>query len=176
MNEAISLATSEAAADLAARIERYRPLVVAELRAVVGDAPLGLYAWMRYHLGWEDAHGASEEAPAGKMLRSTALLLAAELLGARVEEAVPAAAAVDLVHNFSLLHDDIEDNSATRRSITPVLGIHPNLNDGPRVGRAGHDLEPERPAFLSDDFQDARGIAPPFDRALPDPLTDLERQ
>ena len=36
---------------------RYRPLVQQEMRAVIGDAPDGMYAWMRYHLGWEDRAG-----------------------------------------------------------------------------------------------------------------------
>ncbi len=100
---------------LEARGERYRPLVQQEMRAVVGDAPEGLYAWMRYHLGWEDREGRPVSASPGKMLRPLALLLATDLCGGSVERATPAAAAVELIHNFSLLHDDVEDRSATRR-------------------------------------------------------------
>ena len=101
--------------DLEARGERYRPLVQREMRVVVGDAPEPLYAWMRYHLGWENREGRPVTASPGKMLRPLALLLATELCGGRVEQAVPAAAAVELIHNFSLLHDDVEDRSDTRR-------------------------------------------------------------
>ena len=101
--------------DLEARGERYRPLVQREMRTVVGDAPEPLYAWMRYHLGWENREGRPVTASPGKMLRPLALLLATELCGGRVEQAVPAAAAVELIHNFSLLHDDVEDRSDTRR-------------------------------------------------------------
>ncbi|GMU39507.1 MAG: (2E,6E)-farnesyl diphosphate synthase [Chloroflexota bacterium] len=100
---------------LSERAERYRPLVQAEMRAVVGLASESLYAWMRYHLGWEDQKGAPVSASPGKMMRPVAVLLAAELAGGRAEAAVPAAAAVELVHNFSLLHDDIEDASDFRR-------------------------------------------------------------
>jgi geranylgeranyl diphosphate synthase type I len=67
------------------------------------------------------------------MLRSMAVLLAAELTGGSAEAAVPAAAAVDLVHNFSLLHDDIEDHSETRRgrrTVWMVAGVPQAINTG----------------------------------------------
>lgn len=118
---------------LDARIERYRPLVIDEMRAVVGDSPAGLFAWMRYHLGWEDEDGNPVAASPGKMLRSTAVMLAAELVGGSAEAAAPAAAAVDLVHNFSLLHDDIEDDSSTRRGRATVwtfAGVPQAINTG----------------------------------------------
>ncbi|HJM75026.1 MAG TPA: polyprenyl synthetase family protein [Dehalococcoidia bacterium] len=105
---------------LAARTDRYRPLVVAEMREVIGDGTAGLFDWMRYHLGWEDEAGQAVEARSGKLLRPTALLMAAELVGGSVTEVVPAAAAVELVHNFSLLHDDIEDQSLTRHGRSTV--------------------------------------------------------
>ena len=60
---------------------RYRPLVQQEMRAVIGDAPDGMYAWMRYHLGWEDRAGRPVTASPGKMLRPLALLLATSLFG-----------------------------------------------------------------------------------------------
>ena len=105
--------------ELAERFERYRAPVMEEMAAIVGNSPSPLYAWMRYHLGWEDQYGdAVEPALHGKLLRPAGLLLAAELCGgtaASIEHALPAAAAVELVHNFSLLHDDIEDGSDRRR-------------------------------------------------------------
>jgi geranylgeranyl diphosphate synthase type I len=118
---------------LAARIDRYRPLVLAEMRAVIGNSEEGLFAWMRYHLGWEDTAGAPAEESPGKMLRSIAVLLATELTGGSVEAAAPAGAAVDLVHNFSLLHDDIEDASETRRgrkTVWTVAGVPQAINTG----------------------------------------------
>ncbi len=114
--------------------ERYRPLVVDEMRAVVGDSGAGLFAWMRYHLGWEEADGQpSAHASGGKMLRPVALLLAAELVGGSAEEALPAAAAVELVHNFSLLHDDVEDESPRRRdraTLWTLTGTAQAINTG----------------------------------------------
>ena len=101
--------------DLEARAAEYRTLVTQEMREVVGDRPEGLFAWMRYHLGWEDADGEPVLASPGKMIRPVGLLLANELAGGDPERAIPAAAAVELVHNFSLLHDDVEDRSDRRR-------------------------------------------------------------
>ena len=97
------------------RLAAYRPLVLEEMRAIVGEERSGLYAWMRYHLGWEDEQGNAVDASPGKLLRPMALLLTTEALGGRPEQAAPAAAAVQLVHDFSLLHDDVEDGSERRR-------------------------------------------------------------
>ena len=116
------------------RAGRYRPLVIDEMRAVVGDSGADLFAWMRYHLGWEEADGQpSAHASGGKMLRPVALLLAAELVGGSAEEALPAAAAVELVHNFSLLHDDVEDESHRRRdraALWTLTGTAQAINTG----------------------------------------------
>ncbi|MDA1010636.1 MAG: polyprenyl synthetase family protein [Chloroflexi bacterium] len=95
--------------------DRYRPAIQAEMRAAVGADSSELYAWMRFHLGWEDRAGTAATASPGKLMRPVAVLLATEAFGGKAEEALPAAAAVELVHNFSLLHDDVEDASEFRR-------------------------------------------------------------
>jgi geranylgeranyl diphosphate synthase type I len=97
------------------RADRHRALIEREMRSIVGDSPASLFGWMRYHLGWEDADGAPVDSSPGKMLRPVGLLLACEVVGGAAERALPAAAAVELVHNFSLLHDDVEDRSERRR-------------------------------------------------------------
>jgi geranylgeranyl diphosphate synthase, type I len=71
---------------------------------------------LTYHMGWT-GEGAGPEAT-GKRLRPMMLLLSAAACGAEWESALPAAAAVELVHNFSLVHDDIQDNSDKRRGRT----------------------------------------------------------
>lgn len=106
--------------DLETRAAEYRTLTTNEMRAVVGERPEGLFAWMRYHLGWEDADGTPVDASPGKMMRPVGLLLATELAGGNAEQAVPAAAALELIHNFSLLHDDVEDRSDRRRNRATV--------------------------------------------------------
>jgi geranylgeranyl diphosphate synthase type I len=68
---------------------------------------------LTYHMGWT-GEGAGPEAT-GKRIRPLMLLLSTAACGADWKSALPAAAAVELVHNFSLVHDDIQDNSDKRR-------------------------------------------------------------
>ncbi|MDD1744685.1 MAG: polyprenyl synthetase family protein [Candidatus Methanoperedens sp.] len=56
----------------------------------------------------------------GKRLRPSALLLAAEAVGGKPENVMPAAVAIELVHNFTLIHDDIMDEADLRRGLTTV--------------------------------------------------------
>jgi geranylgeranyl diphosphate synthase type I len=56
----------------------------------------------------------------GKRLRPSALLLAAEAVGGKPDNVLPAAVAVELVHNFTLIHDDIMDEADLRRGLTTV--------------------------------------------------------
>jgi geranylgeranyl diphosphate synthase type I len=69
---------------------------------------------MRYHLGWLDAQLRPVRAPTGKRLRPLICLLATEACGGMVARAVPAAVALELLHNFTLIHDDIEDRDGLR--------------------------------------------------------------
>jgi geranylgeranyl diphosphate synthase, type I len=75
------------------------------------------YEMIRYHLGWIDEEGRPSPATSamGKRIRPALALLACESLGGRADDARGAAAAIELVHNFSLVHDDIQDHSDTRR-------------------------------------------------------------
>ncbi len=97
---------------------QWLPAIEATLRRQLAGGPpeaQGMYAMMRYHMGWEDALGQPEQAPQGKRVRPLVVLMACLAAGGAPEQALPAAAAVELVHNFSLIHDDIEDGSPTRR-------------------------------------------------------------
>jgi geranylgeranyl diphosphate synthase type I len=94
---------------------KYLPLVEAEMRRAVGDDDSLLYRMMRYHLGWEEADGRPSAEGAGKALRPVLCLLACEALCGSAEPALPAAAAIEILHNFSLVHDDIQDRDRTRR-------------------------------------------------------------
>jgi geranylgeranyl diphosphate synthase type I len=99
-----------------AAIERVRALVDPALRAAVerlGDERMSRIAG--YQLGWWDAAGAPTPGHSGKAVRPTLSVLAAEAAGAAASAGVPAAVAVELVHNFSLLHDDIMDRDVERR-------------------------------------------------------------
>jgi len=104
---------------------RYRQEITKELSSVIDGSSLGLYDMMRYHLGWQDDQGHLQEAgrrekEGGKLVRPTLVLLSCEAVGGDWRRALPAAAAVELVHDFSLIHDDIEDGDEKRRQRATV--------------------------------------------------------
>jgi geranylgeranyl diphosphate synthase type I len=106
---------------------------------------------LTYHMGWT-GEGAGPEAT-GKRIRPLLVLLTSASCGADWQSALPAAAAVELVHNFSLVHDDIEDNSDKRRGRMTVwkkwgLAQGTNAGDGLFVlsNLALTDLEAGYPA------------------------------
>lgn len=91
------------------------------------------YEMMAYHMGWRDEQLRPAQAPTGKRVRPMLCLLACEAVGGTVEDALPAAAAIELLHNFSLIHDDIEDNSPTRRhraTVWKLWGVPQAINVG----------------------------------------------
>lgn len=102
---------------------RYQPDLTAELQSMVGDSSLPLYHMMRYHLGWVDASGKEKPSRGGKLLRPGLCLLSCESVGGDWRRALPAAAAVELMHNFTLIHDDIEDEDRERRGVATVWHV-----------------------------------------------------
>ena len=97
---------------------RYRSAIAAELeRAVPATSGADLYLLLNYHLGWVDRYGhpAPSASSQGKALRPTLCMFACEALNPQHARAMPAAAALELIHNFSLLHDDIQDQDLERR-------------------------------------------------------------
>ncbi len=118
------------------RFEKYIPMVESEIRAVFGDVPPELsefYGMMEYHLGWRDRNLNPARGNSGKRVRPVILLTVAEAVGGDAQDALPGAAAVELLHNFSLIHDDIEDNSPTRRhrpTVWAVWGVPQAINTG----------------------------------------------
>lgn len=98
----MTVSTPPTAAD---RVERLRDRVNQALPALATDAePDVLYDPVRYVL-----------ASQGKRIRPILLLLTAEAFGTRAETALPASLAVEVFHNFTLVHDDIMDNADARR-------------------------------------------------------------
>src|SRR5579885_2084846 len=107
------------------------------------------YGQMEYHLGWVDSSFAPTKANPGKLLRPTLLLLAYEAAGAwglvgeeiAASEQIPAylrralfaSAAIELTHNFTLIHDDIEDGDTERRhraTLWKLWGVPQAINTG----------------------------------------------
>ncbi len=98
-------------------LERVRASVDPELRAALESLPGSLRRVALYHFGWEHADGTPAAGNAGKAIRPALVLTAAAALGGERARAaaVRAAVAVELVHNFTLLHDDVMDRDTTRR-------------------------------------------------------------
>ncbi|WP_435223643.1 family 2 encapsulin nanocompartment cargo protein polyprenyl transferase [Streptomyces sp. Tue6028] len=96
-------------------LERARASVDPELRRAIDTLPGSMRRVALYHFGWEHADGTPAAGNAGKAIRPALVLAAVRALGGRHGAAVRAAAAVELVHNFTLLHDDVMDRDTTRR-------------------------------------------------------------
>jgi geranylgeranyl diphosphate synthase type I len=100
-----------------------------------------LFAAMQYHFGWRDASFQPVESRGGKRIRPLLCLLSCAAVGGEWRRALPAAAGVELIHNFSLIHDDIEDVSATRRghpTVWKLLGIPKAINVGDSMFALAH--------------------------------------
>lgn len=86
------------------------------LREAVATLPDEMRHIAGYHFGWWDEDGqAVAQQSSGKALRPALTLVSAEALGGSMADALPAAVAIELVHNFSLLHDDVMDGDRLRR-------------------------------------------------------------
>jgi geranylgeranyl diphosphate synthase, type I len=100
-----------------------------------------LHGMMQYHMGWLDRDFAPATAKTGKLIRPLLVLLTTQAAGGDWHTAVPASAAIELVHNFSLIHDDIEDHSPTRRgreTLWHIWGIPLAVNAGDAMFAVAH--------------------------------------
>ncbi|SED52648.1 geranylgeranyl diphosphate synthase, type I [Streptomyces melanosporofaciens] len=95
---------------------RCRELVRPALAETVGRLHPWVAEMAAYSFGWCDVGGTPAEGAGGKGVRQALAVLCAEAAGASGEAAVAGAVAVELVHTFSLLHDDIMDGDQTRRT------------------------------------------------------------
>ena len=100
---------------LPAVFDRYREEVGHALRASLSGDDSLIRRMLAYAMGWVDVEGAPTLATEGKALRPTLCLLACEATGGATADAMPAAVALELVHNFSLIHDEIQDRDDVRR-------------------------------------------------------------
>jgi geranylgeranyl diphosphate synthase type I len=128
---------------LDALINDYYPSIENALNQTValtmGNGLDELHSMMAYHLGWI-GEGAGPAAT-GKRIRPILVLLTTQAAGGNWKNALPAATAVELIHNFSLIHDDIEDNSHLRRG-RPTLwtkwGVPQAINTGDAMFTLAH--------------------------------------
>jgi geranylgeranyl diphosphate synthase, type I len=110
-----------------------RGVVEPALRTAIDTLPVSMAHIAGYHLGWWDEHGHPVRVSGGKAIRPALALLCAQAVGGTATKAVPAAVAVELVHNYSLLHDDVMDGDLTRRhrrTAWSVFGANPAILAG----------------------------------------------
>jgi geranylgeranyl diphosphate synthase, type I len=111
-------------ASVTALLERGRALATPVLCAAVERLAAPMDTVAAYHFGWIDAAGRSVDGDGGKAVRPALALLSAEVAGGAPETGIPGAVAVELVHNFSLLHDDLMDGDEQRRHRDTVWKVH----------------------------------------------------
>ncbi|WP_149262462.1 family 2 encapsulin nanocompartment cargo protein polyprenyl transferase [Actinomadura sp. K4S16] len=147
---------------------RHRPRTAAEvltwsrrlldpaLRHVVEAMPDASRSTAGFHFGWRDERGRPAAGAGGKAIRPALALLAAEAVGGTVQAALPAAVAVELAHNFSLMHDDVMDGDLTRRhrpTAWAVFGANAAILTGDALLAAAYELLAEEPSAVV-----ARGV------------------
>ncbi|MDD3480630.1 MAG: polyprenyl synthetase family protein [Patescibacteria group bacterium] len=91
-----------------------------------------LYLMMRYFLGYLDRDFNKVHEYSGKRFRSGACLLLSDYYG-KMKEALPVAASIEIFHNFTLIHDDIEDHDPLRRgkeTVWKLWGVEQAINTG----------------------------------------------
>ncbi|MEU7766550.1 polyprenyl synthetase family protein [Nocardia sp. NPDC049190] len=118
---------------------RARALIEPVLQVSVDSLGDALRRMAGYHLGWWDAAGTPTPGASGKALRPALTLTAATVCGGDAAEAVPAAAAVELLHNFSLVHDDVMDEDPLRRGRRTVWSVW-GVTNAILLGDAFHAL------------------------------------
>jgi geranylgeranyl diphosphate synthase, type I len=124
--------------ELSGFLGHWLPRLETELREALASVEAAVaphYGMMHYHMGWVDENFRPQRLPTGKRLRPMLCLLACAEVGGDPATALPAAVAIEILHNFSLVHDDIEDGDETRRhrpTVWKVWGIPhaTNVGDG----------------------------------------------
>ncbi len=121
-------------------LARRGPAAPGDAHPISTDTLRDYYAMLEYHLGWSGGAGG------GKRIRPLLCLLACQAAGGNWQQALPVAAAIELIHNFSLIHDDIQDNSPLRRGRPTVWskwGQAQAINAGDAMFTLAH-LAPQR--------------------------------
>lgn len=96
-------------------LEQARDVTQPLMREAVGRLTPSIRDVVSYHIGWSDAAGNPVPVKGGKGIRAALATLSAEASWADASVGAPGGVAVELVHNFSLLHDDLMDGDVERR-------------------------------------------------------------
>ncbi|MBO0691824.1 MAG: polyprenyl synthetase family protein [Acidimicrobiaceae bacterium] len=129
---------------LARTREAIAPAMVAAVDRLDPDTRLQV----SYHLGWTDAEGRQLSAPTGKGIRPALALLSAAAAWSDPSVGIPGAVAVELIHNFSLIHDDIIDGDTERHhrpTVWSVFGVGSAIITGDALQTLAHQALLEAP-------------------------------
>jgi geranylgeranyl diphosphate synthase type I len=117
-------------------------IAIAEQRAApIGPSDIPLYDLLRYHLGFRNDRFEEERVNAGKRIRPRLCVLTCAASGGDPLQAIHAGAAIELLHNFTLIHDDIQDQSVYRRhrrTIWNLWGTAQAINAGDAMFAIAH--------------------------------------
>jgi len=120
-------------------LTRARDCVGPAMRSALDRLTPDLRRMAAYHLGWSDAEGHTMSASGGKGVRQALAILSAEAAWADGSVGVPGAVAIELIHNFSLVHDDVIDEDETRRHRPTVWAVY-GIGQAIVAGDALHTL------------------------------------
>jgi geranylgeranyl diphosphate synthase type I len=142
-------------------LARSRQAIGPAISAAINRLAPELHQLATYHMGWTDADGRPVSSPGGKGIRPALAILSAEAAWADPEIGIPGGVAVELVHNFSLIHDDIIDSDTERHhrpTVWSVYGVGPAIIAGDALQILAHQVllegsptyGPEASAALAD--------------------------
>ena len=122
-NSADSAPLIKKAPSLPGFFSRYQDRIDDALRAELVGLEPDIYDIHRYYMGWQEIDGSDSNSTGGKRMRPTLALLAADAVGGDLGRATPIAVALEYVHNFSLIHDDLEDMDRVRHHRPTVWAV-----------------------------------------------------
>lgn len=136
--------TGEGTVTLNEAFARWLPLIEEALCQAIASPHMATdfhYGMMAYHLGFVNREMHPTRAHVGKRIRPLLCLLTCEAAGGTITAALPAAVALELLHNFSLVHDDVEDASPMRRhreTVWKLWGVPMAVNVGDGMFALAH--------------------------------------
>ena len=136
-------------------LDKYSKEIDSALYKAISLDNVTLLNMMRYHIGWVDKHGQFGKPSQGKGLRSSLCVFSCESVGGKPENALPIAAAIELIHNFSLIHDDIQDGDLERRH-KPTVWVNwgkPKALQAGNVMRVLADMTPKDYLSVEENFE-----------------------
>ncbi|MCH2309461.1 MAG: polyprenyl synthetase family protein [SAR202 cluster bacterium] len=121
---------------------RYKSRYDNELKNSLSSVHSQAYSMLRYCMGWEDINGESVDSHSGKGLRPSLCLFVSDATGTGLHQSAQVATSIELIHNFSLVHDEIQDLDKIRHhrpTIWTIWGKRKSLIAGNLMQVAAHN-------------------------------------